>query len=442
MKYKNLKQMGLALGLLTVLNYSAQSAMSIDENGKVTFFGDVECKGNVLCKAATAPTNTTTHSLSSTSNRSGPLSDPIPTIEFDDPVTMTQNVTLSSTIPTQPVQLKINGSIDLNGPNGGDGGILYMSHAEVKMIDGTTLKFSSYTPTASDLSSSSSSSSSSFSSTRQMLASQAAAPARPMTSQVQPAATSSSSSSSSSSLSSLSTQQMLASQAAAPARPITSQTQPAAVSSNSPNLSTPASTTVQFDVSTVMNQNVTIGSATTPVNFSLNGQSLQNLIGFVPIGTILDFWWPSNPAIPGTFNPGAGAIKIPSEFMVCYGQPVTDRASPFYGYTLPNLNGQFVLGASDSDLISDPNSNAEHPWKPFINTSSDGPTTGLISDSNPNLDPKQKEALISSDQGVWQRDENGYTLQVDTSGSGPNPKGQHAHTIPNYIQLLKIIRIK
>jgi hypothetical protein len=66
---------------------------------------------------------------------------------------------------------------------------------------------------------------------------------------------------------------------------------------------------------------------------------IQN-IGHVPVGAVLP-WLKTFPGTPQA---------LPEQFVECNGQIVTDTASPFFGLTLPNLNGEnrFLRGNATS----------------------------------------------------------------------------------------------
>jgi hypothetical protein len=177
----------------------------------------------------------------------------------------------------------------------------------------------------------------------------------------------------------------------------------------------------------------------------------------VPIGTILDWWWPADK------HPEA---NLPDKFALCNGQQVLDDKSPFYRKNLPDLNNQYVLGTTTYNEIG----NRGGSSKLHINiTTQDGGehyhgfwgnqgTTDFISTRVGGVNQASDLYYMQNNEGNW--------LQSTWNADWGNQKlgqSQHRHNLPNtdstpghshlindnsteidppHMQLLKIIRIK
>jgi hypothetical protein len=193
---------------------------------------------------------------------------------------------------------------------------------------------------------------------------------------------------------------------------------------------------------------VKIGSKMSPVKLTLNDDILVS----IPIGTVIDWWRPND-----SFN-------IPQKFSICDGRLIDDFESPYVGSILPDLMEKFTRGASGLNTIGDEGGHNRLPIN--IRTTDDGShnhncnRTQLISSGGD--DPGLVEYMIQ-DEGRWTSREHirvaaGGCFSTHSSKSSGNHRhdlsptdhsGLHNHgvyfevdTVPSYVGLLKIMRIK
>ncbi|MFN8443796.1 MAG: hypothetical protein U0175_23660 [Caldilineaceae bacterium] len=68
----------------------------------------------------------------------------------------------------------------------------------------------------------------------------------------------------------------------------------------------------------------------------------------VPVGTVIDWWRPD------------ANTPLPEGYLICNGQTVNDAQSPLNGKALPNLNNAFVRGTTDPNAIGATGGAATH----------------------------------------------------------------------------------
>jgi hypothetical protein len=160
----------------------------------------------------------------------------------------------------------------------------------------------------------------------------------------------------------------------------------------------------------------------------------------VPIGAIIDWWQ------------GTASQQPPANFMICAGGQVTDPDSPLNGMTVPNLDDCFVFGAANDG-------------KPVTTTGADTHDHGYTVPSHTHGFPHSHADIggisgqANQDQGPWGDGNNNASAghahqwtatvgEASTETSQPNSdSGQTlttdpASTLPPYLSLLKLIRIK
>jgi hypothetical protein len=178
--------------------------------------------------------------------------------------------------------------------------------------------------------------------------------------------------------------------------------------------------------------NITTSNSLTAKNISAQG--VIDGFGTVPIGAVLDWWAPA----------GSNLIP-PANFAICDGHKISDVASPFNGYNTPNLVQRFVYGASNAVEIGKAGGSST------ANVSITMPlpgTTGNITGSAPSSantragtiirnNPSTSFRFSMSDENVsWNDGQHIHNLGGNITGSTNIP------TIPPFVSLLKIVRIK
>lgn len=139
----------------------------------------------------------------------------------------------------------------------------------------------------------------------------------------------------------------------------------------------------------------------------------------VPIGTVID-WWRPNDSFP-----------VPLGFQICDGSAVLDSRSPLKGATLPNLNGQFVRGATDPDAIGDTGGSNNHAHN-HDHASKDSTADGAHGHTHDHA------SQGSTTQGGHAHSHDHANLNTSTTGDhahshdhasqGSSSAGGHAHT--------------
>jgi len=140
--------------------------------------------------------------------------------------------------------------------------------------------------------------------------------------------------------------------------------------------------------------------------------------GSVPIGTVIDWWRPDE------------TFPIPIDFAICDGHVVEDSTSAYDGRQLPDLTDRFVRGVTDAAAIGVMGGadSHHHIWvdrtdRDFYSYNADG----------------DRYQLINWDDGVGNEGSGNYL--VGTTQDGPIYT-EYQGTLPRYVGLLKLIRIK
>jgi hypothetical protein len=128
----------------------------------------------------------------------------------------------------------------------------------------------------------------------------------------------------------------------------------------------------------------------------------------VPLGTVLD-WFRFDASIP-----------VPEGFAICDGSPVADAASPFLGKATPNLLDRFVRGVTSVGSIGSSGGASSH---------SHG-TTG-VNQGGFGVPPGNYWFMSNQPFDVFRNARDGHTHSTSSASS-----------LPPYVGLLKIIRIK
>lgn len=166
----------------------------------------------------------------------------------------------------------------------------------------------------------------------------------------------------------------------------------------------------------------------------ITAQTVLNGFGTVPIGAVLDWWAPSS-----------ANLTPPANFAICDGHVISDPASPFNGMNTPNLVQQFVCGAANQAQVGTAGGSATAN----VSITSGLPSvTGNIASTVPANANTQAGTIIRTQPASSYR----YVMTTDSVSWND---GQHVHslggnvsgsttisTLPPYVCLLKIVRIK
>jgi hypothetical protein len=161
----------------------------------------------------------------------------------------------------------------------------------------------------------------------------------------------------------------------------------------------------------------------------------------VPVGSVID-WWPP---------PGSNGVP-PANYAVCDGSEIQDPDSPFYKKKVPDLRQQFVRGAASPSGVGKPGGSADFKTTVRVGLPV---TTGAIRAAAPPSSAKHSEGVVVKrelqEAGSWR-----FSMSSEMGKKGIYEyDGQHVHdlggdatgplqvpTLPPYVDLLKIIRIK
>lgn len=182
---------------------------------------------------------------------------------------------------------------------------------------------------------------------------------------------------------------------------------------------------------------------------SLNGKTETELaVQAVPVGTIVD-WYRPGPSTP-----------VPTSWKVCDGSTVTDAASPLNGQAVPNLVGRFTrgigladatgaTGGADSQLVtlshnhSVPGHTHSIPDHSHAFSGQTGtpigvtvPIQGVFQFTLANIDHVHNFSGTTNLGGPGQTGSGG-NVNTDTVNQSVT-----VNTVPAYVGVLKIIRIK
>jgi hypothetical protein len=167
---------------------------------------------------------------------------------------------------------------------------------------------------------------------------------------------------------------------------------------------------------------------------TISALGVINGFGTVPIGAILDWWMPVG-----------SKVTPPVNFAICDGSKISDPDSPFNGFNTPNLVQRFTYGAANIGEIGQPGGSST------ANVSITSPlpsNTGNIPNSAPAAANTSAGTIIRNNPSTSFR----FAMSNDNVGWND---GQHIHnlggsvtgstsisTLPPYVCLLKIVRIK
>jgi len=159
------------------------------------------------------------------------------------------------------------------------------------------------------------------------------------------------------------------------------------------------------------------------------GTDIQNLIG-VPIGAVID-WWRHT-----------GLVPVPFGFVVADGAPVSDPLSPMFGIVTPDCRNKFVRGHATMPTTGFTSGGADTFGLPAHNHTLSLAANIKINDLIPffNVDIEDPDLAFDAfpPSGGATRT---YNLNV-TTNSISNNGGATVNTVPAYVGLNKIIRIK
>jgi hypothetical protein len=173
----------------------------------------------------------------------------------------------------------------------------------------------------------------------------------------------------------------------------------------------------------------------------------------VPLGTIIDWWRPD-----ATHN-------IPLHFLMCDGRTVNDPASPYNGKKLPDLRNKFTRGVNQLTDIGQLGGENRRSYEGVVNEGGshhhnfDAHGNRTFPISNGGGHPGRQGYRVQ-DEDRWDGDLWGHIMvnrsyysersgnhrhdlpQTDAAGTHEHSFGITMDTVPSYVGLLKIIRIK
>lgn len=167
---------------------------------------------------------------------------------------------------------------------------------------------------------------------------------------------------------------------------------------------------------------------------TISALGVINGFGTVPIGAILDWWMPVG-----------SKVTPPANFAICDGGKISDPDSPFNGFNTPNLVQRFTYGATNTGEIGQTGGSST------ANVSITSPlpaNTGNIPGSAPTSANTRAGTIIrngpstsfrfamSKDNVEWNDGQHIHNLGGSVTGSTT------ISTLPPYVCLLKIVRIK
>ena len=167
----------------------------------------------------------------------------------------------------------------------------------------------------------------------------------------------------------------------------------------------------------------------------------RNSLDSVPVGAIVDFWWPSGMA-----------YELPAGWLPCDGRVVNDPESPFNGKQLPDLRDQFVRGAPTSAQILDTGGSVSHTHQVSIpdhthSIDHDHAAFGVNTTVTDGLEERRggagatyTQATYDHTHSVWV-DVPAYSGDSGAAGGGTFDSTS-AENLPPYTYLLKICRVK
>jgi hypothetical protein len=167
---------------------------------------------------------------------------------------------------------------------------------------------------------------------------------------------------------------------------------------------------------------------------TISALGVINGFGTVPIGAILDWWMPVG-----------SKVTPPANFAICDGSKISDPDSPFNGFNTPNLVQRFTYGATNIGEIGQTGGSST------ANVSITSPLP-----SNTGNIPNSAPAAANTSAGTIIRNNPSTSFRFAMSNDNVSwNDGQHIHnlggsvtgstsisTLPPYVCLLKIVRIK
>ena len=167
---------------------------------------------------------------------------------------------------------------------------------------------------------------------------------------------------------------------------------------------------------------------------TISALGVINGFGTVPIGAILDWWMPVG-----------SKVTPPANFAICDGSKISDPDSPFNGFNTPNLVQRFTYGATNIGEIGQTGGSSTAN----VSITSQLPSyTGNIPGSAPAAANTRAGTIIRNNPST------SFRFGMSNDNVGWND-GQHIHnlggsvtgstsisTLPPYVCLLKIVRIK
>jgi hypothetical protein len=160
----------------------------------------------------------------------------------------------------------------------------------------------------------------------------------------------------------------------------------------------------------------------------------------VPIGTIIDWWQ------------GTASQQPPANFMICAGGQVTDPDSPLNGMTLPNLDDCFIYGAANGGgpIPTAGADTHDHGYivpvhthgYPHTHADIGGISGGANRDNGPWGAGDNNAAAGHAHQWTATIGQASTETSQANSDAGQTETTNEASTLPPYLALLKLIRIK
>lgn len=168
-----------------------------------------------------------------------------------------------------------------------------------------------------------------------------------------------------------------------------------------------------------------------------DGTVQNQAVSDLPVGAVIDWWRPK----------GSGHVWSREGFQLCDGSEIVDPASPLRGQKTPNLNGCFVRGVVNTQNIGS-NGGAETHTHALGAHTHDIPhrhqITGKTGVSSATAVTAEGEGTsVSAADHVHDVDApSGDPVPGKTSPPGESPKTEAADTLPLFMELLKVMRIK
>jgi len=194
---------------------------------------------------------------------------------------------------------------------------------------------------------------------------------------------------------------------------------------------------------------VEIGGRGTKNTLKINDE----VVAPIPLGGIIDWWRPND------------IYNIPLNFLMCDGSVVDDSASPYNGIRLPDLRSKFTRGVVHPSDIGRLGGRDKQSYRGSVDEGGShqhsfndhGSRTLTISNGGDNPGRPEysiqdedrwgtKEHIVVAGDGYWSERSGNHRHDLPRT----DEEGRHSHTfnivemdtVPSYVGLLKIMRIK